>query len=121
MSPGISLLNKVQEGQRPYLEIYPKDSPCQIFNNLAKNVIRLFTVGRTNWLFSNSVAKVKASVLIYSLVETAKANNLSTRDYLEILLKNLPNMDARRHPEELGELMPWGGFIRSRFGLDEND
>ena len=59
--------------------------------------------------------------MIYSLVETAKANNLSPRDYLEILLENLPNMDARQHPEELNDLMPWGSYIRFRFGLDEND
>ena len=109
------------QGQRPYLENYLKDPACQISNNLAENAIRPFTVGRKNWLFSNSVAGAKASAVIYSLVETAKANNLSPRDYLEILLENLPNMDARQHPEELDELMPWGGFIRSRFGLDEKD
>ena len=89
-----------------------KDSSCQISNNLAENAIRPFTVGRKNWLFSNSIAGAKASAVIYSL---------SPRDYLEILLENMPNMNARQHPEALDELMPWGGFIRSRFGLNEKD
>ena len=47
---------------------------CQISNNLAENAIRPFTVGRKNWLFSDTIKGAKASAVIYSLVETAGAN-----------------------------------------------
>ena len=68
--------------QQPYLENYLLDPRCQISNNLAENAIRPFTVGRKNWLFSDTVKGAKASAVIYSLVETAGANGLSERGYL---------------------------------------
>ena len=43
-------------------------------NNMAKNTIRPFVVGRKNWLFSGTPEGVAASAAIYSLIETAKAN-----------------------------------------------
>lgn len=76
--------------QRPYMENYLKDPRCQISNILAENAIRPFTVGRKNWLFCDSVEGAKASAIIYSIVETAKANNLSVEDYLRVLLEMLP-------------------------------
>ena len=105
--------------QRPYLENYLLDARCQLSNNLAENAIRPFTVGRKNWLFSDSVEGAKASAVIYSLVETVKANGFYVRDYLEVLLENLSNLDARAHPEEADELLPWSSYIRKRFDLDE--
>ena len=93
--------------QQPYMENYLLDPRCQISNNLAENAIRPFTVGRKNWLFSDTVKGARASAVIYSLVETAGANGLSERGYLHIVLSNLPSMDFRQHPELLKDLMPW--------------
>ena len=70
--------------QQPYMENYLLDPRCQISNNLAENAIRPFTVGRKNWLFSDTVKGAKASAVIYSLVETAGANGLSERGYLPV-------------------------------------
>ena len=50
---------------------------------------------KRNWLFRNTAKGVKASAVIYSLIETAGANGLSVRGYL---LSNLPAMDFRQHP-----------------------
>ncbi len=41
-------------------------------SNRAENQICPFTVGRKNWLFSDTPAGAKASAVIYSIVETAK-------------------------------------------------
>ena len=100
---------------RRLLENYLLDPRCQISNNLAENAIRPFTVGRKNWLFSDTVKGAKASAVIYSLVETAGANGLSERGYLHIVLSNLPSMDFRQHPELLKDLMPWSDYMRSCF------
>mgnify|MGYP000095254725 FL=1 len=101
--------------QRPYMENYLKDPRCQISNNLAENAIRPFTVGRKNWLFCDSVEGAKASAVIYSIVETAKANNLSVKDYLRVLLEMLPEWDVHQHPENIDALLPWGEYIQDRF------
>lgn len=47
-----------------------------IDNNPVENAIRPFVVGRKGWLFSDTQAGARASALIYSLAETAKANRL---------------------------------------------
>ncbi len=59
-------------------------------NNLAENAIRPFVVGRKNWLFSKTPEGAKASALLYSLIETAKANKLDTYKYLKYLFKEFP-------------------------------
>ncbi|MGI6467155.1 MAG: IS66 family transposase [Sphaerochaetaceae bacterium] len=51
-------------------------------NNYAELAIRPFTIGRKNWLFSNTVNGAASSALYYSLIETAKANSLNVYDYL---------------------------------------
>jgi len=59
-------------------------------NNLVENAIRPFVIGRKNWLFSDTVQGARASALIYSLIETAKANGLEPYWYLKHLFKHLP-------------------------------
>ncbi|MEG0168233.1 MAG: transposase, partial [Ruthenibacterium sp.] len=88
---------------------------CQISNNLAENAIRPFTIGRKNWLFSDSVEGAKASAIIYSIVETAKANHLSPKDYLRVLLEMMPEWDVRQYPKNLEALLPWGEYIQEQF------
>ena len=88
------------------MENYLKDPRCEISNNRAENKIRPFTVGRKNWLFSDTPAGARASAVIYSIVETAKANNLAPRDYIQYLFENLPDMEIQTHPERLDQILP---------------
>ena len=76
--------------QWPMLIVYVKDGRLSMDNNLAENAIRPFTVGRKNWLFSQSVKGVEASAALYSLIETAKANGLEPYRYLFHVFKELP-------------------------------
>jgi transposase len=69
---------------------YLDDGRLEIDNNLAENAIRPFVLGRKNWLFSDSVKGVKASANLYSLIETAKANDLEPYAYLRHLFTELP-------------------------------
>lgn len=75
-----------------------------IDNNAAERAIRPFTVGRKNWLFSKSQAGAKASANLYSLIETAKANNLNVYEYLRLTFKELPNAQS---VEQIEALLPW--------------
>ena len=56
----------------------------------------------------------KASAVIYSLVETAKANNLRTYEYLELLLTEIPNHLDDKNFDYFENLMPWSDYVKER-------
>ena len=107
--------------QKPYLENYLLDGRCAISNNAAENAIRPFAVGRKNWLFADSPKGASASAAVYSIVETAKANNLHPYSYLEYLLLYMPDTDWRNHPEELDALMPWADAVQAQCHIPQSD
>jgi transposase len=74
----------------PKLVRYLNDGRLMIDNNRVENAIRPFVIGRKNWLFSDSVRGVKASANLYSLIETAKANDIEPYAYLRHLFAELP-------------------------------
>ena len=82
---------------------YLGDGRIEIDNNGAENAIRPFVVGRKNWLFSASVKGVKASANLYSLIETAKANNLEPYANLRHLFTELPKATT---VEDIEALLP---------------
>jgi hypothetical protein len=98
--------------QRPYMENYLLDGRCSISNNIAENSIRPFTVGRKNWLFSDTPKGADASAIVYSIVETAKANNLNVFTYLNYLLLYMPDMDYKNYPEVMEDMMPWSERVQ---------
>ncbi len=76
-------------------------------NNAAENAIRPFVVGRKNWLFAGSPRGAKASATFFSLIETAKANNLEPFAYLKTLFERLPLATVR---EDYLALLPSPNF-----------
>lgn len=82
-----------------YLD-HPTVTPA---NNLAENAIRPFVVGRKNWLFAGTPDGAKASADLYSLIETAKANNLEPYKYLRYLFEKLPFAECE---EDFKTLLP---------------
>jgi transposase len=99
---------------REGLTCYLKDGHCDISNNTAENSIRPFTVGRKNWLFSNSPKGAKASAIVYSLIETAKANNLDSERYLKYLFEQLPNTANFKNAETLDQYLPWAVKVQEK-------
>ena len=100
------------KNQKPYMENYLLDGRCSISNNIAENIARPYAVGRKNFLFHDTVKGAQASAIIYSLVETAKLNNLNIYAYLETVLLYMP--DYKNEPEGIEELMPWSEMIQQR-------
>ena len=90
-----------------------------ISNNLAENVIRPFVVGRKNWLFCDSVKGAESSAIVYSLVETAKANGIEPYEYLLLVLSMLPYQGKSPSHEELEKLMPWHPAVQHRKRIRE--
>lgn len=88
-----------------------EDGNCDISNNTAENSIRPFTVGRKNWLFAGSPKGASSSAVVYSLVETAKANDLNPYKYLQLLLAAIPKV-GMEDPENLDRFLPWDPKVK---------
>lgn len=90
-------------GQWPILITFLEDGHLEVDNNRAENAIRPFVVGRKNWLFAGSPKGAETSALLYSLIETAKANGLEPWAYLNHLFEHLP---TAKTPEAIAALLP---------------
>ena len=86
---------------------YLEDGHCSISNNLAENSIRGVCVGKKNYLFSASPEGATASGIVYSMVETAKANKINPYKYLKYIFESIPGMAIEEYPEILEEFLPW--------------
>jgi len=96
------------------LIVYLEDGRLEIDNNGGERSIKPFVIGRKNWLFCNTAAGALASGVIYSLLQSAKANGLPLMAWLTFVLEELPrctNDDERR------ALLPHNFDIRR---LDKN-
>ncbi len=90
-------------GQWPILITFLDDGRLELDNNIAENAIRPFVIGRKNWLFAGSPRGAETSALLYSLIETAKANGLEPWAYLNHLFEHLP---GAKSPEAFAALLP---------------
>lgn len=96
--------------QWPKLVVFLKDGRLELDNNRGERSIKSFVMGRKAWLFSTSPKGAKASAIIYSIVETAKENNLDPLKYLTYVLEQLPLIDLTDEVA-LESLMPWSTEI----------
>ncbi len=92
--------------QETFLRVFLTDPLVPMDNNRAEQAIRPFTLGRKNWVNMYSTHGAQASAIIYSLVETAKANNLNVYEYFDYLLTQL-SAHAEDDPSFLEDLLPW--------------
>ncbi|MCD8513865.1 MAG: IS66 family transposase [Nitrincola sp.] len=90
--------------QWEYLIGYCERGDLHISNALAENAIRPFALGRRAWLFADTSQGAKASATCYSLIETAKANDLEPASYIEYVLNHIAEADTL---EKLEQLLPW--------------
>ena len=97
--------------RRDTAETYLEDGRCSFSNNLSENAIRPFTVGRKNWLFSDTVEGANASAVVYTMIEMAKAHSLNIYEYLKFLLEQRPSKEMT--DEQLAKLAPWSELLQS--------
>lgn len=83
---------------------YLEHGHLSIDNNRAERAMKPFVIGRKNWMLANTRSGARASALLYSLVETAKANGLIPFDYLMHIFTLLPQLP---HDSDLTQLLPW--------------
>lgn len=102
------------------LEAFILDGRLEISNNRAERAIKPFVIGRKNFLFSKSPKGATASSIVYSIVETAKANGLNTFYYLNYVFEKLPNIDIE-DIDRLDELLPWSTSIPEECKVPNKD
>lgn len=101
--------------RKPFLTTYLEDGGCSFHNNTSERSCKAFVTGRKNWLFSDTQDGAHASALVYSIVETAKANVVDIYNYLKYLLIKSPTNQTS--DEEFEKLCPWDPECRE--ALDE--
>ena len=93
--------------QKKYLRVFLTDGDVPIDNNASERVIRGFCIGKKNWQMIDTIHGAKSSAIIYSIVETAKANNLKPFDYVQHLLEEMPKHMNDKDCSFLEDLLPW--------------
>ncbi len=87
----------------PALTRFLDDGRLCMSNNAAERALRGIAVGRHNWTFAGSDAGGERAAAIYTLIETAKLNDVDPRAWLADVLARLPDHPAKR----IAELLPW--------------
>ena len=111
--PKVPQKSKTWEGfnyslnQEKYLKVFLDDGEVPMDNNAAEQSIRGFCIGKKNWVMIDTIAGAKSSAIIYSIAETAKANNLKPYDYFEYLLTEIPKHLDDTDRSFLDDLLPW--------------
>lgn len=115
--PKVPQKSKTWEGfnyslnQEKYLKVFLDDSEVPMDNNAAEQSIRGFCIGKKNWVMIDTIAGAKSSAIIYSIAETAKANNLKPYDYFEYLLTEIPKHLDDTDRSFLDDLLPWSSSL----------
>jgi len=92
---GLSRMKKLA----PYLD----HGFLELDNNAAERAMRPIALGRKNYLFMGSERGGKSAAIIYTLIETAKLNNIDPQAWLTDVLSRI----ADHKINKLDELMPW--------------
>lgn len=95
------------ENQKENLSKFLDDGSIPLTNSKAERAIRPFAVHRKNWLFADTVEGAKANAIYYSLIESAKANNLNIYKYIKYLLDELPQLEGEQTEEAIEKYLPW--------------
>ena len=109
----ISKSNKMHEAftyalnQERYLRVFLEDGDVPMDNNASERAICGFCIGKKNWEMIDTINGANSSAIIYSIAETAKANNLKPYDYFEYLLTELPKHADDTNRDFLASLLPW--------------
>lgn len=91
--------------QKDYLGSFLLDARIELSNNLAEQSVKPFVIGRKNWLFSNTANGATSSTIIYSIIQTAIANELIPQRYLEYVFTQI------QYGKDITTYVPWSEHI----------
>ncbi len=98
--------------QEMYLRRFLTDGSIPIDNGIAERSVKPVALYRRNSLFSFSVKGAESMVTIFSLIETARANDADPYFYLKYLMEQMPKHLYNKGSEYMPDLMPWSDVYR---------
>lgn len=108
------------QNQRKYLETYLEDGRLPVSNNYCEANIKPFATARRAWLFADTPKGAFANGVLYTLVESARANELDVYEYLKYLLTEMPNNHHLEAPSVIDSLLPWSKELPEQCHLKRN-
>ena len=99
------------ENQKANLIKFLDDGRIPLTNSKAERAIRPFAVHRKNWLFADTIEGAKANAVYYSLIESAKVNNLNIYKYIKYLLDELPQKEGEQTEDDIEKYLPWSNGL----------
>jgi transposase len=93
--------------QKKYIYKFLNDGNIPIDGGATERAIRPFTIGRNNWIACDSIVGAETSAIMYTIVETAKANKVNVYHYLKYLLEQVPKHLDGKSLDFLDDMLPW--------------
>lgn len=93
------------------LSMFADSGKLESTNNRAERAVKPFVMSRKNFLFSDTEKGADASACVFSIVETAKMNNLDVYGYLLFLLSELPKFGKEPTQQQIESVLPWSDQI----------
>ena len=108
------------QNKRKYLETFLEDGRIPLSNNYCEANIKPFATARRAWLFADTPKGAFANGVLYTLVESAKANDLDVYEYLKHLLTERPNNHHLEKPSVIDRLLPWSKELPEQCRMKRN-
>ena len=93
--------------QEVSLKAFLEDGDIPMDNNATESALRSFCLHKHTWKLIDSLDGANASAIIYSITETAKANNLNPFRYLEYILTVLKDHQEDKEYSFIDDILPW--------------
>ena len=107
--------------QKKYLETFLEDGRLPLSNNFCEANIKPYATARRAWLFADTPKGAKTNAVLYTLAESARANDLDVYAYLKYLLTEMPNNHYLEHPEIVEKYLPWSEELPEECRLKRYD
>ena len=99
--------------QKEKLSQFLVDAEIPMTNNLAERAVKPFVMCRKNFLFTKSISGAEAAAVLFSIIQTAKANGLIVEKYLRYLFTNM----LYDKQSNIDSYLPWNEQISKKFGI----
>jgi transposase len=111
--PGSLLEKAVNYAKNSWDELftYREYGYLEMSNNLAERSVKPFVIARKNFLFSKTENGAQASGLLFSIIQTAKANGLCIERYLEYVLNSINKLN-------IDDILPWSKKLPKELKLN---
>ncbi len=106
---------------KKYFTNFLLDGRIPLSNNLSEIAVKPVAITRKNSLFSDSPAGAEASAIIFSIINTAAANNLDAYKYLQYIFCRLPNIDFASDDSVLEEYLPWADQVQLEYKINTEE